>query len=55
VDIFRCKVVDVGPEYYIIEASGDEEKISALLNLLTPIGIKKIARTGTVALFREPN
>ena len=55
VDIFRCKVVDVGPEYYIIEASGDKEKMTALLNLLTPMGIKKIARTGTIALFREPN
>jgi len=55
VDIFRCKVVDVGPEYYIIEASGDEEKMTALLNLLAPMGIKKIARTGTIALFREPN
>jgi acetolactate synthase-1/3 small subunit len=55
VDIFRCKVVDVGPEYYIIEASGDEEKMAALLNLLNPMGIKKIARTGTIALFREPS
>jgi acetolactate synthase-1/3 small subunit len=55
VDIFRCKVVDVGPEYYIIEASGDKAKMTALLNLLTPMGIKKIARTGTIALFREPN
>ena len=54
VSIFRCKVVDVGPEYYIIEASGDEEKMAALINLLTPMGIKKIARTGTIALFREP-
>ncbi len=54
VDIFRCKVVDVGPEYYIIESSGTEDKLEALLNLLKPIGIKKIARTGTIALFREP-
>lgn len=54
VDIFRCKVVDVGPEHYIIEVTGDEGKLSALLNLLKPLGIKKIARTGTIALFREP-
>ena len=54
VDIFRCKVVDVGPEHYIIEVTGDEGKLSALLNLLKPIGIKKIARTGVIALFREP-
>ena len=55
VDIFRCKVVDVGLEHYIIEVTGDEGKLKALLNLLKPIGIKKIARTGTVALFREPS
>ena len=55
VDIFRCKVVDVGTEHYIIEVTGDEDKIIALLKLLKPMGIKKIARTGAVALFREPN
>lgn len=55
VDIFRCKVVDVGPEYYIIEATGDEGKMNALVNLLAPMGIKKIARTGAMALYREPH
>ena len=55
VDIFRCKVVDVGAEYYIIEATGTADKMKALVNLLKPMGIKKIARTGTIALFREPN
>ena len=54
VDIFRCKVVDIGLEHYIIEVSGDTEKLNALINLLKPMGIKKIARTGAVALFREP-
>jgi acetolactate synthase-1/3 small subunit len=54
VELFRAKVVDVGPEFYIIEAAGDEEKMAALINLLRPIGIKKIARTGTIALYREP-
>ena len=55
VDIFRCKVVDVGLEHYTIEVTGDEGKLRALLNLLRPMGIKKIARTGAVALYREPN
>lgn len=54
VDIFRCKIVDVGLEHYIIEVTGDEGKISALLSLLKPMGIEKIARSGTLALFREP-
>ncbi len=54
VDIFRCKVVDTGIEHYILEVTGDEGKLAAIINLLKPIGIKKIARTGIVALFREP-
>ena len=55
VSIFRCKVVDSGLEHYIIEVSGNEDKINALINLLKPMGIKKLARTGALALFREPN
>jgi acetolactate synthase I/III small subunit len=55
VDIFRCKVIDVGLNHYTIEVTGDEGKMQAILNLLKPIGIKKIARTGIMALFREPN
>jgi acetolactate synthase-1/3 small subunit len=54
VDIFRCKVVDIGLEHFIIEVTGDEAKIEALLNLLKPMGIKKLARTGPLALYREP-
>ena len=54
VDIFRCKVVDVGLEHYIVEVTGDAAKLSALIKLLMPMGIKKIARTGTIALFRKP-
>jgi acetolactate synthase-1/3 small subunit len=54
VDIFRCKVVDIGLEHFIIEVTGDEAKIEALLNLLKPMGIQKLARTGPLALYREP-
>lgn len=54
VDIFRCKVIDVGLKHYIIEVTGDEGKLNAIVSLLKPMGIKKIARTGTIALFREP-
>ena len=53
VDIFRCQVVDVGPEHYTIESTGDQDKMDALLNLLIPMGIKEIAKTGTIALYRE--
>jgi acetolactate synthase-1/3 small subunit len=54
VDIFRCKVVDVGLEHYTIEVTGTRGKLDAILNLLKPMGIKEIAKTGTIALFREP-
>jgi len=52
-DIFRSTVVDVGTEYYTLEVTGDDGKISAFLKLLKPMGIKEIARTGPVALARE--
>ena len=55
VDIFRCKVVDIGPEHYTVEVTGDEGKMEAILNIFKPIGIKEVARTGIIALFREPN
>ena len=55
VDIFRCKVVDIGHEHYTVEVTGDEGKMEAILNIFKPIGIKEIARTGIIALFREPN
>ena len=54
VDIFRGKIVDVGREHYTIEVTGDQGKLTAILTLLKPIGIKEIARTGIIALYREP-
>jgi acetolactate synthase-1/3 small subunit len=53
VDIFRCKVVDVSPTHYTIEVTGTADKLSAILGLLKPMGIKEIARTGAIALARE--
>jgi len=52
VDIFRGKVIDVSPQSYLIEVTGDEDKITAILELLRPLGIKEIARTGKVAMHR---
>ncbi|MFC1839774.1 acetolactate synthase small subunit [Thermodesulfobacteriota bacterium] len=53
VDIFRSSIVDVSSDHYIVEVTGNEEKITALLELLKPFGIKEIARTGAIALARE--
>lgn len=52
-DIFRAKVVDVGPKSYALEATGDKDKVTAFLELLRPMGVKEIVRTGSVAMARE--
>jgi len=52
VDIFRCKVVDVSPRHYSIEVTGSQGKLAALLDLLKPMGIIEVARTGVIALGR---
>jgi acetolactate synthase I/III small subunit len=52
VNIFRAKVVDVSGDGLIIEATGDWAKVSALIELLKPLGIREIVRTGTVAIAR---
>jgi acetolactate synthase-1/3 small subunit len=53
VDIFRARIVDTNAEYYTVEITGDKEKNDAFINLLKPMGIKEMARTGTIALARE--
>ena len=52
VEIFRTKVIDVDRESIVVEATGTQEKIEALLELLSPFGIIEMARTGRVALGR---
>lgn len=52
VDIFRGKVIDVGPISFIVEITGDEDKIRAFLDLVRPLGILEIVRTGKVAMHR---
>ena len=52
VEIFRCKVADVSPKAYTIEVTGDEGKIKAIVDMLKPIGIKEIVRTGRIAMTR---
>ena len=38
-----------------VEVVGGQDKIDALLQLLSPMGIKKVARSGILALYREPS
>ncbi len=51
-DIFRGKVVDVSPSTYTIEATGNQRKIEALIEMLRPLGLKEIVRTGKIAIGR---
>jgi len=52
VDIFRAKIIDVTAKSYTIEATGDPQKIDAILELLRPLGLKELVRTGAVAIGR---
>ncbi|MDO5376848.1 MAG: acetolactate synthase small subunit [Clostridia bacterium] len=52
VDIFKAKVLDVTKSSMILQITGDNEKIAALLGLLEDYGITELVRTGIVALER---
>jgi acetolactate synthase-1/3 small subunit len=53
VEIFHGKVVNAGTDSYIVEVTGTEDKINAMVALLRPLGIKKLTRSGILALYRE--
>lgn len=52
VEIFRGKIIDVSPKSYTLLITGDEDKIKAFVNLVKPLGIKEIVRTGPIAMAR---
>ena len=52
-DIFRAKIVDVSHQSVIVEMTGNEDKVTAFLNMMEPFGIKALARTGAVAMERN--
>lgn len=49
---FRAAVVDVSPNTLIVQATGNREKLDALVEVLRPYGIKEISRTGLTAMTR---
>jgi acetolactate synthase-1/3 small subunit len=51
--IFRARVVDIGTDSLTIEVVGDPGKMVAIVQVLSPFGIREIARTGKIALPRE--
>lgn len=53
VEIFRCKVIDVSLNEMTIEATGNQDKLDAIIDLFQKFGIKEMARTGCVAMRRS--
>lgn len=51
-NIFRAKIIDVSPKSTIVEATGSQDKIRAIVDMIRPFGITELARTGKIALGR---
>src|SRR5438045_7190919 len=52
VEVYRARVIDVSPESLVIEATGTEDKIDSLLDVLRPYGVIEMVRTGRIAMAR---
>ena len=52
-ETFRARIIDTGQTHYILEVIGGQNKIDALIRILEPMGVKKLARSGILALYRE--
>ena len=53
IDMFRAKVVDIGPKFVMVEVTGPEQKIEAFIDLCRPYGVKDMVRTGMIAMPRH--
>jgi len=53
VNVFNCNIVGMNAKSIIIEITGDEEKVSAFIELMKPYGIKEVVRTGLAVLQRS--
>ena len=51
-DIFRARVVDSTIESFVFEITGSAEKLNAFINLMKPLGLVDVSRTGVVAIAR---
>lgn len=54
-DIFRARVVDSTINSFVFEITGSIEKISAFVDLMRPLGLVDVSRTGVVAISRGPD
>jgi len=53
VNTFRAKVVDINTQSLTVEVTGTKSKVDAMLELLRPVGIREVVRTGSIALSRK--
>jgi acetolactate synthase-1/3 small subunit len=51
-EIFRGRIVDVAGDSVIVEISGTEKKIEGFIELMRPLGILELVRTGRIAMVR---
>ena len=51
-DAFRARVIDAGTESFIFEITGTSDKIDSFINLMLPLGLIEVSRTGIVAIAR---
>lgn len=52
-DVFKARIVNIGKENLIVEATGASSKIEAIIETLKPFGILELAKTGAIAMARE--
>jgi acetolactate synthase-1/3 small subunit len=53
-DAFRARVVDATTESFIFEMTGATDKLDAFVNLMRPLGLVEVSRTGVAAIARGP-
>lgn len=51
-DIFRARVVDSGHEHFTFEMTGKSDKLDVFIELMRPLGLVDVSRTGVVAIAR---
>lgn len=52
-EMFNARIVNAGADSYIIEVTGTEDMVNSLIELLRPLGIKKVTRSGILALYKD--
>ena len=53
-DAFRARVIDATTEHFVFEITGASDKIESFINLMLPVGLVEVSRTGVVAIARGP-